>query len=304
METQSGIDEKTYRAIVSIVDRRMREIRVTRKDFDALKSAVIDLAEAQERTEHRLDRLSAAVQELAEAQKKTEERLDQLAQAQQRTEETLDRLSAKVEELAEAQKKTEERLDRLSAKVEELAEAQKKTEERLDRLSAKVEELAEAQKKTEERLDRLSAKVERLADSVETLTREMRNLARQVGALAENIGFGLEDIAHVVLPGYLYRHLGIEMGEFERRFLPVDGEDVEINLYAEGTLQGEKVTILGEVKSRIYAREVEAFQTTLAKVLPVVQGRVVKVMFGYFFRPEASELARKYDIIPVVSYQR
>ena len=283
METQSGIDEKTYRAIVSIVDRRMREIRVTRKDFDALKSAVIDLAEAQERTEHRLDRLSAAVQELAEAQKKTEERLDQLAQAQQRTEETLDRLSAKVEELAEAQKKTEERLDRLSAKVEELAEAQKKTEERLDRLSAKVE---------------------RLADSVETLTREMRNLARQVGALAENIGFGLEDIAHVVLPGYLYRHLGIEMGEFERRFLPVDGEDVEINLYAEGTLQGEKVTILGEVKSRIYAREVEAFQTTLAKVLPVVQGRVVKVMFGYFFRPEASELARKYDIIPVVSYQR
>lgn len=139
---------------------------------------------------------------------------------------------------------------------------------------------------------------------MDALTREMRNLARQVGAMAENIGFGLEDIAHVVLPGYLYRHLGIEMGEFERRFLPVDGEDVEINLYAEGTSQGEKVTILGKVKSRISAREVEAFQNTLVKVLPLVPGKVVKVMFGYFFRPEASELARKYDIIPVVSYQR
>ena len=59
---------------------------------------------------------------------------------------------------------------------------------------------------------------------------------RHFGALFENIGLGLEDIAHVVLPGYLYRHLGIEMGEFERRFLTVDGEEVEINLYAEGKL--------------------------------------------------------------------
>lgn len=65
METQSGIDEKTYRAIVSVVDRRMREIRVTRKGFDALKSAVIKLAEAQKRTEHTLDRLTVKVEELA-----------------------------------------------------------------------------------------------------------------------------------------------------------------------------------------------------------------------------------------------
>ncbi|MEJ5376797.1 MAG: hypothetical protein WHX93_09485, partial [bacterium] len=212
------------------------------------------------------------------------------AEAQRRTEERVDRLAEKVEELAEAQKRTEQR-------VEELAEAQRRTEERVDRLAEKVEELAEAQKRTEQRVDRL-------AESVELLSTEMRHLARQVGALAENIGFGLEDIAHVVLPGYLYRHLGIEMGEFERRFLPVDGEEVEINLYAEGTMGGEKVTILGEVKSRIYAREVENFQNTLNKVLPTIKGKVVKVMFGYFFRPEASELARKNDIIPVVSYQR
>ncbi len=185
---------------------------------------------------------------------------------------------------------TKKEFNELKEIVRELAEAQKRTEQRL-------EELAEAQKRTEQRVDRL-------AQSVELLSTEMRHLARQVGALAENIGFGLEDIAHVVLPGYLYRHLGIEMGEFERRFLPVDGEEVEINLYAEGTMGGEKVTILGEVKSRIYAREVENFQNILNKVLPTIKGKVVKVMFGYFFRPEASELARKNDIIPVVSYQR
>ncbi len=276
METQSGIDEKTYRAIVAVVDRRMREIRVTRKDFDALKSAVTELAQAQKRTEQRLDSLAQKVEELAEAQKRTEERVEELAQAQKRTEE-------RVEELAQAQKRTEER-------VEELAQAQKRTEER-------VEELAEAQKRTEER-------VEELGENLRLLAAETRNLARQVGSLADNIGFGLEDIAHVVLPGYLYRHLAVEMGEFERRFVPVDGEEVEINLYAEGTMKGEKVTILGEVKSRIYAREVETFQNTLSKVLPKIEGKVLKVMFGYFFRPEASELARNYDIIPVVSYQR
>ncbi len=199
-----------------------------------------------------------------------------LAEAQKRTEQ-------RVEELAEAQKRTEQCL-------EELAEAQKRTEQR-------VEELALAQRKTEERVDKL-------AQNLGELSAEMRNLARQVGALSDNIGFGIEDIAHVVLPGYLYRHLGVQMGEFERRFFQMDGEDVEINLYAEGTIDGEKVTILGEVKSRIFAREVETFQNTLNKVLPLIKGKVVKVMFGYFFRPEASDLARKFDIIPVVSYQR
>ncbi len=255
---------------------RQREETVTKREFNELKEIVRELAQAQKRTEER-------VEELAQAQKRTEERVEELAQAQKRTEERL-------EELAQAQKRTEER-------VEELAEAQKRTEERLDSLAQKVEELAMAQRKTEERVDRL-------AQGLEQLSAEMRNLARQVGALSDSIGFGIEDIAHVVLPGYLYRHLGVEMGEFERRFLQVDGEDVEINLYAEGSVQGEKVTILGEVKSRIYAREVEAFQATLSKVMPLIRGKVLKVMFGYFFRPEASELAKKYGIIPVVSYQR
>lgn len=108
----------------------------------------------------------------------------------------------------------------------------------------------------------------------------------------------------VVLPGYLHRHLGIEMAEFERRSFHLDGEEAEVNLFAEGTMEGRKVTILGEVKAGIHAREVETFQGTLSKVLPAIQGKAGKVMFGYFFRPEASELARKHDIIPVVSYQR
>ena len=61
-------------------------IAVGRGDFDELKNVVLQLAEAQNRTEHR-------VEELAESQNRTEHRLEELAVAQR--------------ELAVAQKQTE-----------------------------------------------------------------------------------------------------------------------------------------------------------------------------------------------------
>ena len=67
-----GISGETYKAIVTVVDDRMREIKVTRQDFDELKDVVRDLAEAQKRTEARLE-------ELAEAQKRTESEVRELA---------------------------------------------------------------------------------------------------------------------------------------------------------------------------------------------------------------------------------
>ena len=35
--------------------------------------------------------------------------------------------------------------------------------------------------------------------------------------LSDNVGFGLEEIARVVFPGYLERHLGIQVKEFSRK---------------------------------------------------------------------------------------
>ena len=162
----SSMDSQLYKTVVTIVDERIKEIKVTRKDFDDLKSVVGELAEAQKRTE------------------------------------------IKVEELAEAQKRTE-------IKVEELAEAQRASETRLGRLEVVVGELAEAQKRTEVTL---------------------QGLTKEVGALSRNFGFGLEDIGHVVLPGYLKRHYRIDMGEFEKKFFEVNGKLVEINFFAEGRI--------------------------------------------------------------------
>lgn len=164
----------------------------------------------------------------------------------------------------------------LKAIVQELAEAQSRTEKRM-------EELAEAQKRTEI---------------------QVQNLARNVGKLSDNVGFGLEDIARVVLPGYLERHLGISVKEFSRKFFSLNGDEVEINLYATGKRAGKRITVLGECKSRIYRREVRSFARQVEKVRGLLKGDIQLVMFGYWIHPSASVLAKEKDLHLIASYQR
>jgi len=221
---------------------------------------------------------------LAEAQRKTEESMATLAQAQARTEEQLGNLTSRVDALAEAQQRTEQRL-------EELAQAQARTEQRLEELAKAQQELVQAQARTE--------------GTVRFLVEAVNNLRQTVGSLAENIGFGLEDIARVMLPGYLQRHLGLLLdGELERRFVSVEGEEMEINLYREGTQNGEKVVVIGECKSRIRSSQVEEFVARLTKIRKTLILRAVPVMVGYFIHPSGSEVAEKEGILLVASYQR
>src|SRR2546425_7207545 len=128
-----------------------------------------------------------------------------------------------VERLASAQVGTEEAL-------KELAAAQKETDQSLKELAGRTEEslkeLAAAQRETEKALAELAA--------AQTRTDQ------QVGRLGDNIGFGLEDIARVVAPGYLLRHHGIKMGESDRGYLNANGHPVEIDIYAEGRRNGKK----------------------------------------------------------------
>jgi len=127
---------------------------------------------------------------------------------------------------------------------------------------------------------------------------------QQVGRLGDNIGFGLEDIARVVAPGYLLRHHGIKMAEFDRGYLNANGHPVEIDLYAEGRRNGKKVIILGEVKSRIHPREVKKFAGVIEKLKPHLGTSVFGLMFAYWIHPAASLEAKKHHIELIASYQR
>ncbi len=204
-----------------------------------------------------------------------------------------------VEDKVRDIKVTREEFEKLSAAVRDLAEAQRRTEERLDKLAETVDHLAEAQRRTEERLDKLAETVDHLAKAVD-------NLRVELGSLSETIGFGLEDIAKVVLPGWLYRHLGVEV-ELERRFLYLGDREIEVDLYGEYMEKESKLIIVGEAKSRIYGRDVEKFYNEVYR--PIAdhfknKAKVIGVLFGYLIHPSAQRMAQKLGIYTVASYQR
>jgi len=234
--------------------------------YDFVVKIVDDRIKTVRVVREEFDRLVAAVEGLAKAQRSTEERLGTVIE--------------EVRSLAEAQKRTELRLN-------ELAEAQKRTELRLN-------ELAEAQKRTELRLNELAEAQKRTEDS-------MRSLSISVSRLSDVIGYGLEDVARVVLPGWLERHLDVYVETLERRFVEVTGKEVELNLYGEGMRKGEKVTVVGEVMARIYGRDVEEFAS---KVENLTDKNILKVMFGFLIHPTAEKVAKEKDIILVASYMK
>ncbi|MEM4567892.1 MAG: hypothetical protein QXM48_06195 [Sulfolobales archaeon] len=196
---------------------------------------------------------------------------------------SLDRLIQSVNRLSQSQEK-------LTHEVDRLAELHAKLEERVDKLAEKVDRLAELHAKLEERVDKLAIAVE--------------NLSREVGRLSETVGFGLEDIARVVVPGYIFRHENISIDGLERRFFVVDGEEVEVNLYGVGVREGRRIVIVGECKSRIYGRDVEEFHKVCEKVRKVVKDELYAFMFGYLIHPSAEDMAKKVGIKVIASYMR
>jgi len=252
----------------------------------------------------RVDRLEAALTRLARAQAETQKSLrslaqawEELARAQARAEERLSRLEDAVGRLTEAQARAEERLSRLEDAVGRLTEAQARAEERLSRLEEAVGRLAEAQARAEERLSRLEEAQVRMEEAV-------RTLAQQVSRLGETIGFTLEDLAREVTPAYLAQHYGIHVPSLDRRFFMVDGQEVEVDLYGEGTRDGEAISVVGEVRSRIYSRDVEAAVRRAGQLSAQLVGTPVVVVFGFVIHPSAREAAARLGAIVISSSGR
>ena len=232
--------------------------------------------------------------------------LEKVVESQQRAEKRMDRLEATM---AESQQRAEERLDRVEAALERLAESQHRTEERMDRVEAAVERLAEAQQRTEEQVAALVIAQRRTEKGMRKLTEGMDALRRQVGALSENVGFGLEGIARIVLPGYLERHLDVKVlgplgEELNPRILGPEGEEGEFDLYGVGLRDGKETIIVGEVKSRIYSDDVGRFLRRVEKVGPALPEERLPVLFGYNIHPQAREEAEEAGLLLVAAYQR
>ncbi len=126
-----------------------------------------------------------------------------------------------------------------------------------------------------------------------------------MGRLSDAFGYGLEDVGRVVLPGWLQRHLGIEVEDLRREYFMVDGREIEVNLYGEGLLRGEKTIILCEASSKIYEADVRSFHSRVYTPLAErLEGKVIGVLFGYLIHPSARRVADELGLYVVAAYQR
>ena len=191
----------------------------------------------------------------------------------------------------------ETRIDRLEEALTRLAQAQARTEERVTRLEEAVVRLAEAQARTEARLETLAQAQARTEGALLTL-------AQQVGRLAETIGFTLEDLGREVAPPYLAQHHGIHVAQLDRRFISAAGEEVEVDLYGEGRRDGMAIVVVGEVRSRIYGRDVESAAYRARRLADQLPGSPVVVLFGFVIHPSAREAAERLGAIVVSSSGR
>jgi len=252
----------------------------------------------------------AVVDERVEAIRVTRQDFDQLNR-------TLGELAQAQRDLAQAQARTEERVGELIQAQRDLAQAQARTEKRVEGLAQAQRDLTQAQARTEEWVRRLEEGQIALQQGQAAMQAAMQRLAEAqartevaLGRLGENIGFGLEDIARLLLPSYLHKHYGIHLEgpageELQRRFFPLrDQPPLEINLYGEGQRDGRKAVVLGEAKARIGAGLVKDFADVLAQVEPLVKGEVWRVMFGYYIHPSAQPVAQEHQILLIASYQR
>jgi outer membrane murein-binding lipoprotein Lpp len=216
------------------------------------------------------------------------ESLRELAAAQARTEASLRELAAEVKGLAAAQARTE-------ARVEELAAAQARTEARLEELAAEVKGLAAEVKG-------LAAEVKGLAAGQRELAAGQKQLRTAVGALSDNVGFGLEQLAAIVLPAQLERdERTILTTEFERRLVSTAAGEEEVDLWAQGERDGAAVQVVGEVKSRVYATDVKRFVQKAERVQATLEAPVLRLMFGFVVHPSAREVAEHLGVRVVAS---
>jgi hypothetical protein len=125
----------------------------------------------------------------------------------------------------------------------------------------------------------------------------VQQLAQQVGRLSDTIGFSLEDLAREMTPAYLAHYYKIQVTTLERRYFYIDDEEIEVDLYGEGQQDGKAVMVVGEVRSRIYGRDVETVFQQASKLSSQLGKTPVTVLFCFAIHPSAQEAASRLGAI-------
>jgi HAMP domain-containing protein len=176
-----------------------------------------------------------------------------------------------------------------------------------------LRELAAAQARTDAEVKQLATEVKQLATEVKQLAAElrqqaathaseMREVRRALGVLSDNVGFGLEELAAIVLPGVLERDEHVLLaGPFERRSVQTPAGLEEVDLHAAAEREGEPVGVVVEVKSKLYEADVRRFGAKASRLAEALGESIVPVLFGFVIHPSARAAAGSLGVCVVAS---
>jgi len=126
-----------------------------------------------------------------------------------------------------------------------------------------------------------------------------------VGGLSDKLGGSLEDLAIETLPYVLSEAWGMEVSDCGHGSFIIDGREVDVDLVLRGTIGGANVVVLGEVKARLTAREVDAFLQRVERIRSAVGGDDVRaVFFGFQANLDARQRIREAGAAMVFSNGR
>jgi len=262
-----------------------------------LQATVSQLVEWQQRTQGTIAQLVEGQQHLQQAVIHLTEENRRLAEGQQRLQETVAELAEENRRLTEENRRLAEGQQRLQETVAHLTEENRRLAEGQQRLQEIVAELAEGQQG-------LQRTVEQLAEENRKMSVVLKEVNKKVGRLDEQWGMTVEGVAQLFLPRYLESEYGIKLKgrpgyKLRPMFFRLNGEWEQVDLYGEGTKNGEEICVVCECKSKIYGRDVFAFIKKLDRLWLHLRKRPIAVMFGYSIHPTAEEPASSRNIILV-----
>ncbi len=202
------------------------------------------------------------------------------------------RLTDTITVLKDIQAKSEARLTKIEERLEE-------HDRKFNEILAEIARLREDQNRLRQDMKDEFAKVwEEITRLREDMNKGFSELRREVGILSEKLGFTLEDIAVTRLPRLLQED-GIMINRRDirvRHIIVVDSKEVEVDIYAEGMMDGKKVRVIGEVKVRIGESDVNRFYNRFKGY------DAYKFLFGYTIRPRAEDRAEELGIRLYATY--
>ncbi|MCS7066915.1 MAG: YraN family protein [Fimbriimonadales bacterium] len=185
------------------------------------------------------------LQRLTEGQQRHEEWLQRLTEGQQRHEEILRQHTEWLQRLTEGQQRHEEILRQHTEWLQRLTEGQQRHEEILRQHTEWLQRLTEGQQRHEERLNQLAI----------TQQRGFQELRSELTRLTTKLGLDIEEQAEDTLQ-WVMEQKGWRLVEGPRS-INVNGE-IDVVAVFENE-QGERVTVVMEVKLRLNRRTVEAW---------------------------------------------